>query len=234
MKKIINKLIRSLGRNDYSIDNTISSRNLFQIVANKGIQVVRGLLLKPFLNKSKGLIFLGKGSTLRFKSKISFGRTIIIGENVIINALSKEGMRFGNNISIGDNTIMECTGVISQLGEGIQIGDNVGFAQNCFIQVRGKVIIGNNVIFGPGSSVFSENHNFSNISVPINEQGVNRKGVIIKDGVWVGSGAKILDGVKVGAHSIIAAGAIVNKDVPPYAIVAGIPARVIKYRNHDS
>ena len=114
--------------------------------------------------------------------------------------------------------------------DGNEVGNNVGIAQNCFIQVRGQVTIGNNIIFGPGVGIFSENHNFSETDKYINEQGESRKGVKIEDGVWIGTAATILDGVTIGKNSIIAAGSVVNKDVPPYAVVGGIPAKIIKYR----
>jgi acetyltransferase-like isoleucine patch superfamily enzyme len=165
---------------------------------------------------------------MRYKSHIHFGKTIIIGDNVEINALSIEGVKIGNNFSIHRNSIIECTGVLRNIGIGIVIGNNVGIAQNCFIQVRGKVTIGNDVIFGPGVSIFSENHNYSDRSKFIHEQGETRKGVIIEDGVWVGSGAIVLDGVTIGRNSVIAAGSVVNKDIPSHCIAGGIPAKVLK------
>lgn len=231
MKNIINKLIRKLGRTGYKVDNNLSNFEIFLILSEKAIQYMRGLPLKFTLKSSKGAIFLGRNCKLKFKHKIEFGRTINIGDNVEINGLSKLGIKIGNNVSIHKNTIIECTGVISNLGEGLIIGNNVGIAQNCFLQVRGKVNIGNNVILGPGVSIFSENHNFSDHRKFINEQGVTRKGVIIEDGVWIASGSIILDGIKIGNNSIIAAGSVVNKDVPPFAIVGGVPAKVIKFRN---
>lgn len=231
MKKIINKIIQLLGRKNYTIDNSLTSYCLVLIILPKIHQLIRGLFLKLFIKKSRGVVFIGRNTKIKFKSKISLGRSIQIGDNVEINALSKEGIRIGNNVSILRNTIIECTGVICNLGEGLIIGNNVGIAQNCFIQVRGKVTIGNNVILGPGVSIFSENHNFSDLTKFINEQGETRQGITIEDGVWIASGATILDGVNVGANSIIAAGSIVNKDVPPYAIVGGTPAKIIKYRN---
>jgi len=182
------------------------------------------------LKESKGVVFLGRRSKIKFKYKIKVGKTITIGDNVEINALSKNGIIIGNNVSIHRNTIIECTGVIRQLGVGLIIGNNVGIAQNCFIQVRGEVIIGNNVIFGPGVSVFSENHKFSDPDIPIVEQGEKRKGVVIEDNVWIASGATILDGVHIGNNSIVAAGSVVNKNVPPYAIVGGVPAKILKFR----
>lgn len=230
IKKIIDKIINILGKANYHIDLSVSDYDLYIILKIKLLQLIRGLFLKLFLKESKGLIFLGKRTKIKFKSKIRFGKTTTIGDNVEINALSKFGISFGNNVSVLNNTIIECTGVLSKLGEGLIIGNNVGIAQNCFIQVRGRVKIGNNVIFGPGVSIFSENHNFNNLDIPISMQGETRQGVKIEDGVWIGTRAVILDGVTVGANSIIAAGSIVNKDVHPYTIVGGIPAKIIKYR----
>lgn len=231
MKILLNKFAQFLGRKDYSIDNLISSRDLFKIIANKLLQLIRGLCIKPFFKKSNGLIFIGRGAKIKFKTNFSHGRSCQIGANVEINALSREGISLGNNVTILRNTIIECTGVIRNIGEGLVIGNNVGIAQNCFIQVRGKVSIGNNVIFGPGVSIFSENHNFSDVTRYINEQGETRKGVIIEDGVWVASNATILDGVTIGESSIVAAGSVVNRNVPPFTIVGGIPAKFIKLRN---
>jgi acetyltransferase-like isoleucine patch superfamily enzyme len=230
MKKIINKLIQKLGRKNYQIDSSISETELIFVLYSKFIKLIRGFFLKIRLKSSKGFIFVGAGTKIRFKSKISIGKSLQIGDNVEINALSKNGIKIGNNVSILKNTIIECTGVIRELGEGLVIGNNVGIAQNCFIQVRGLVTIGDNIIFGPGVSIFSENHNFSEIDKYINEQGETRKGVKIEDGVWIGTAATILDGVTIGKNSIVAAGSVVNKDVPPYTVVGGIPAKIIKYR----
>jgi len=105
-------------------------------------------------------------------------------------------------------------------------------AQNCFIQVRGKVIIGNNIIFGPDVKIFSENHNFSDTNTSINLQGETRKGVTIEDGVWIGTGATILDAVTIGKNSIVAAGSVVNTDINPNTIVGGIPAKIISVRKN--
>ncbi len=230
MKKIINKLIKELGRENYEIDKKLFRKDLLIVVINRAFQIFRGFFLKPFLRKSKGLIFLGRSVKIKHKHLIKMGKSIIIGDYVEINALSINGIEIGNNVTIHRNTIIECTGVIRQIGEGLIIGNNVGIAQNCFIQVRGEVKIGNNVIFGPNVSIFSENHNFSNPDLPVNVQGETRKGVSIEDGVWIGTRAIILDGVHIGKNSIVAAGSVVTKDVPQYAIVGGVPAKIIKMR----
>jgi acetyltransferase-like isoleucine patch superfamily enzyme len=230
MKKIINRVLSLLGRNDYQIDSAMQNRYLLIILFRKGIDCIRGFLVSRLFSSSVGVVFIGRNVDIKAKSKVSVGRTINIGNNVTINALSKEGIHLGDNFTMLANSIIECTGVMSNLGEGLVIGNNVGIAQGCFIQVRGKVVIGNNVILAPGVSIFSENHLFDDPNIFINEQGVSRKGVIIDDGVWIGSGATILDGVRIGANSVIAAGAVVTKDVPKNTVVAGIPAKVIKSR----
>ena len=230
MRKFIDCLIQKLGKKDYHIDENISSYDLFLIIKMRFIQVIRGIFLKLKLKSSKGLIFKGKKCKIIFSKHIIVGKSLTIGDNVEINALCRKYVIIGNNVSILKNTIIECTGVISQLGEGIEIGDNVGIAQNCFIQVRGKIKIGNNVIFGPHVSIFSENHNYQNINIPIKDQGASRIGVIIEDDCWIGSNTIILDGVNIGKGSIIAAGSVVTKDVIPNSIIGGIPGKLIKMR----
>lgn len=229
-RKNLSKIFEKIGKSNYVLDNHLSSYDLAVILWCKGFELVRGFWTRLFLKGSSGLLFVGRRCKIRHKSRILIGRTVTIGDNVEINALSKEGIIIGSNVSILRNSIIECTGVIRNLGEGLIIGNNVGIAQNCFIQVRGKVIIGNDVIFGPGVSLFSENHIFDNPDLPVSIQGEIRKGVIIGDGVWVGARSVILDGVQIGKNSIIAAGSIVNKEVPPYAVAAGVPARILRIR----
>jgi acetyltransferase-like isoleucine patch superfamily enzyme len=230
IKSIFNKIINKLGKENYVIDDSLTSYDLLVILKYRFNSLIRGLFLKLFLGSSEGIIFLGRHTKISFKKKIRAGRTLTIGDYVEINALSREGIKLGNNVSIHRNTIIECTGVIRSLGIGLEIGNNVGIAQNCFIQVRGKVVIGNDVILGPGVSIFSEDHIFENPDLPIVVQGEIRKGVVIEDGVWIGSRAVVLDGVRICKNSIIAAGSIVTKDVEAYSIVAGAPAKIIRIR----
>jgi acetyltransferase-like isoleucine patch superfamily enzyme len=230
IRRFLNRIIAKLGKSGYQLDSNLSNHDLISFTWLKFCSVARGLLIKPFLGSSVGLIFLGKHTKLKYRNKIRAGKTLTLGDYVEINALSREGVTIGNNVSIQKNTIIECTGVIRDLGIGLTIGNNVGIAQNCFIQVRGRVSIGNDTIFGPGVYLFSENHKFDDPELPVVVQGETRKGVKVEEGVWVGSRSVILDGVTIGRNSIIAAGSVVNRDVPPFSIVGGIPAKVIKER----
>lgn len=231
MNKLLNLIISKIKGESYKIDENIKISTMIGIVFEKVFMLIRGIWYKIFLKDSKGLLFIGKRTKIKNCKKIRFLGSATIGENCMIDALSKDGIKVGNNFSIGRNSIIECTGVIRELGEGLEIEENVGIAANAFIAVRGKVKIGKDTIIGPGVSIHSENHTFEDLDKPIRLQGATRKGVNIGQDCWIGSKVIILDGVNIGNHVIVAAGAVVNKDVPDYAIVGGIPAKVIKMRN---
>ena len=231
--RLINKVITKIKKEPYKIDDEIKYSTLLTIIRDKAFMVVRGIRHKILLKESKGILFVGKKVKIREHKKIRIKGSATIEDGCCINALSKGGITIGNNFSLGRNSIIECTGVIRELGEELVIGENVGIAANAFIAMRGKVKIGDNTIFGPGVSIHAENHNFNDTNIPIRKQGATRKGVVIGEDCWIGSKAIILDGVKIGNHAIVAAGAVVTKDVPDYAIVGGVPAKVIKMRKEE-
>ena len=114
-------------------------------------------------------------------------------------------------------------------GNDIVIGDNSGLGVNC--EVRGPLVIGANVMMGPDVRIMTAKHDTSRTDIPMCQQGhLPKQKVVIGDDVWIGAGVIILPGLTIGSGSIIGAGAVVTKDVPEYAVVAGVPAKVIKYR----
>ena len=111
----------------------------------------------------------------------------------------------------------------------LKIGNHSGIGVRAYLQ--GDITIGDYVMMAPDVSIFTTNHNTERIDIPMCQQGnAAEKPVVIGNDVWIGTRATIMGGVTVGDHSIIAAGAVVTKNVPEYAIVGGIPAKVIKYR----
>lgn len=115
-----------------------------------------------------------------------------------------------------------------KLNSKISIGNNSGIGdQNYFI---GEVKIGSDVMIGPQVMFIACNHEYKNKNIPMNKQGAKSKGIIIDDNVWIGARAIILDGVHIKSGSIIAAGAVVTKDVEENSIVGGNPAKFIKSR----
>ena len=128
--------------------------------------------------------------------------------------------------SLGDYSVIESFACINNAVGDVVIGDHTRIGlHNTII---GPVEIGNNVNLAQGITVTALNHNFSDTNKRIDEQGVSTNSVTIEDDVWVGANAVILPGVTIGEHCVVAAGAIVTKDVPPHSLVAGVPAKVIK------
>jgi maltose O-acetyltransferase len=116
-------------------------------------------------------------------------------------------------------------------GKGMEIGDYSGIGVNSIV---GVLKVGKHVMMSPEVRIITKNHIFSDLSVPIPLQGSEPpRPVIIEDGAWIASRAIILPGRKIGKGAIVGAGAVVTKDVPPYAIVGGNPARILRYRTQN-
>lgn len=94
--------------------------------------------------------------------------------------------------------------------------------------IIGPVCIGNHVNLAQGITVTALNHNFEDVTKRIDEQGISTKPVIIGDDVWIGANAVVLPGVTIGRHCVVAAGAVVTKDVPDHSVVGGVPAKILK------
>lgn len=131
---------------------------------------------------------------------------------------------FGKNVNIERGAVFT---------PGLSIGDNSGVGIKC--EVYGQVTIGKDVMMGPEVIIYTSGHKFDNIEIPMWKQGsTEAKPVVIKDDVWIGRRAIILPGVTIGTGVVIGAGAVVTKDVPDYAVVGGVPAKVLKYRKTNT
>jgi acetyltransferase-like isoleucine patch superfamily enzyme len=214
----------------YRFRTPYTDRQLVTIFWYRGLQAVRGLPKRLTLRLSGGLLFCGRSVVVEHGYLIRSGANLILEDFVQINALSEKGVSFGRNVTIGKGAIIACTGVIANRGVGLEIGDYSAVGAQSFIGCQGGIRLGSNVIMGPGVRIFSENHNYADLATPIRLQGENRTGVVIEDDCWIGSGVTILDGVTIGNGSLIAAGSVVTKSIPPFSVVAGVPAKVLKNR----
>lgn len=115
-------------------------------------------------------------------------------------------------------------------GSNMAVGDNVDFAWNVLITTRGGIEIGDRVLIGYNTQIFSANHIVPALPDKIFYSGHKLEKVVIEKDVWIGAGCIVLPGVTIGEGAIVAAGSVVTKDVPKYAYVAGVPAKVLKYR----
>ena len=127
---------------------------------------------------------------------------------------------------LGRRSVIESYCCINNAVGDVTIGDYTRIGIHC--TVIGPVCIGNHVNLAQGITVTALNHNFADTNRRIDEQGISTRPVVISDDVWIGANAVILPGVTIGRHVVVAAGAVVTKDVPDSCVVAGIPAKVVK------
>jgi len=225
MFKLIEKITGRLG-----LLNNLNNKQRLYILISYLLRLLRYNILRVFLKNSTLIGFCGQHTRIVGGRNIQFGKGISIGRRVTINAFAAESFLFGDSVTIRDGCHFCSLGVLGQPSGKLILGNNVGISEYCFIQVRGDVVVGDNVILGPGVMILSENHNFQDRDKLIRKQGVKRIGVKIDDDVWIGAGAKILDGVTISRGAIVAAGAIVTKSVREYEIVGGVPAKLLKER----
>ena len=191
-----------------------------------------GLLLRKLFYPSllgscgRGVIF-GQGVALRHPRKIHIGDGTVIDDHVLLDAkgVANQGIRIGDNGFIGRNSILSCKDGDIVLGSHI----NIGF--NCEIFSSSRVEVGDYGLFAAYTYVVGGGHDHSDLGALMIDQPRPSVGVVIGRNVWLGAGAKVLDGVTLGANVVVGAGAVVNESLPDSVIAAGVPAKIIKRRD---
>jgi acetyltransferase-like isoleucine patch superfamily enzyme len=174
----------------------------------------------------KGVIF-GKNLVLRHPHQMKIGNHVVIDENCLLIADEVEGI----GITIGDNVILSRNSILMAKGGRIEIGENSNIGSNCFFGTTNRVTVGKNVLIAANGYVGGGRYKYDRLDLPPMKQEMYSVGEqTIGDNVWLGANVIVIDGINVGHDSIIGAGAVVTRDVPPYSIAAGVPARVIKSR----
>jgi acetyltransferase-like isoleucine patch superfamily enzyme len=223
------RLISKLKKSEYAVDEGIPPSALLSVCLRRFSWFLRGVVKLLFLQRRVSIVFMGPGVNLRNANMIRFGRGVTLERGVIIDGLSTDGMEIGDNVMIGPYCVIRAS-LLSHLGKGFHLGRHSSLDAYSFVGAGGGVWVGDGVIMGQHISFHAENHNFELGDRPIRDQGVTGQGIVIDDDCWVGSNVTFLDGVHVGTGCVIAAGAVVTKDIPPYSVAAGIPARVINSR----
>ena len=123
------------------------------------------------------------------------------------------------NVALGDNASVQAYSVL------------VGYGS--LDAPTGPIQIGNDVRIAPHVMMIAANHRFAAPDRPIRNQGLDHAPIVIEDDVWIGGRVNVVAGVRIGRGSVIGAGAVVTKDIPPYSVAVGVPARVIRSRIED-
>ncbi|HEV8310883.1 MAG TPA: acyltransferase [Methylomirabilota bacterium] len=188
--------------------------------------LLRSRLYPRLLGACGRNVSFGVNVTLRHPRKIRIGDDVAVDDGCVLDAkgTANEGIRIGRRVFLGRNTILTCK------DGDIVLEDGVNISYHCAVFSASSVRIGADTLLAAYCYVVGGGHDFDRTDVPVIRQGRPSKGIEIGSGVWLGAGAVILDGVGVGHDAVVGAHAVVTQDVPPFAVAAGAPARVIRDR----
>lgn len=179
------------------------------------------------------LFRLPNTSNIGWNTRIVGGR-ISVGANTVIEdfAYLQSGWVFSSQeyIKIGNDCSIRPYAQIYSWGGFVEIGDACSINTHTTLYGTGGIHIGNFVRIAAQTVIVASSHRFESLEVPIKDQGFTAQGIVVDDDVWVGAGCCILDNVTIGRGAIVAAGAVVNRNVEAYSIVGGVPARPIGTR----
>ena len=180
----------------------------FQALPGRFGSLMRRIYYKPRFLKSGWSLSIAKNVEICCPKNISLGQQVSLVSGVVIRACDNASLVIGNSFSANGNVR-----IIADCGGAITIGDNV--------------------MIGPNTVIRSTNHEYNRLDIPMIRQGHKPGKISIGDDVWIAANVVILADVEIGTHAIVAAGAVVTRSVPEYAIVAGVPAKVIGSRKDD-
>jgi len=188
--------------------------------------VIRKALYPMLLGSCGRNVVFGQHVVLRHPHKVHIGSNVVIDDHCLIDAKgeSNRGIRIGSGVFVGRNSILSCK------NGDIELGDRANIGFNCELFSASRVTIGRAVLMAAYGYVIGGDHDFSDPAKAVLAQSRTSTGVVIGDGVWMGAGAKVLDGVEIGPLAVIGAAAVVRENVPASAIAVGIPARVVSTR----
>ncbi|MGB3641105.1 MAG: DapH/DapD/GlmU-related protein [Rivularia sp. (in: cyanobacteria)] len=188
---------------------------------------LRNFVYRSLLNKIGKSVNIQHFVELIGTPSIEIGDSVSLLKGVQINALGHPN----NKVQIKDRVRLERGVDIRSLDDThIIIDENAYIGPYVIITGTGDITIGKNCLIAPHCGIFANNHIFADPTRLIEEQGVTREGIVIEDDCWLGHNVTVLDGVNIGKGSIIGAGSVVNKSIPPFSIAVGTPARIIRNR----
>ncbi|MGB0713801.1 MAG: acyltransferase [Gammaproteobacteria bacterium] len=190
------------------------------------IRALKDLLAPLKVQQAGPGVTIEPGATFDFPSNITLGAHARVARRAMLRANTKiePGIRVGERSLVLENALINAN-------EGhVNIGDDCWIGPFCLLYGNGGIDIGNGVLIAAHTSINTVSHNADRADQPMSQQGINTAPVVIEDDVWIGLNASILQGVRIGTGSIIGAGSVVTRDIPPYSIAVGTPARVLKSR----
>jgi acetyltransferase-like isoleucine patch superfamily enzyme len=140
----------------------------------------------------------------------------------------------GAAIVLAQDADIRSFALLHAYGGSIRVGRRSCVNHFCFVNGAGGVDLGDDVMLGTHTVILSSEHSYDDLTTPMGQQPSRARPVVIEDDVYLGAHVTVLAGVRIGTGAIVAAGAVVNRDVPPYAIVGGVPAKLIRSRRDEA
>jgi acetyltransferase-like isoleucine patch superfamily enzyme len=191
--------------------------------------VLRKLAYPLVLGSCGRNVTFGQGVVLRHPAKIHVGDDVVVDDLVLLDAkgTTNHGIRLGNGVFLGRGTILSCKDGDIDLGDHV----NIGFHSEIFS--GSTVTVGKYGLFAAYTYLVGGGHEFDRPDVPVIEQARSSRGITLGENVWLGTGAKVLDGVRVGRDVVVGAGAVVTEDLPDGVVAVGVPARAVRRRDPE-
>jgi acetyltransferase-like isoleucine patch superfamily enzyme len=185
--------------------------------------ILRGIVYRTVLGGIGTSCLIEEDVRLQVPQRIFLGDRVFLGQCAYLDG-QVSSLRLGSEVHVARFSTLRA-------GEqGILLHDGVGVNTRCYLDGNGGVEIGANTLLSPGVQIISGNHIFQDRNTLIRNQGTQYGKVTIGSDCWIGTNVIILPGVTIGNGAVLAAGAVVTKDVPEFAIALGVPARVTGYR----
>jgi len=219
-------------------DSVVGERGLLRLLLHEAVITLTswipgalGLVLRrasyPLLLGAVGRnVTFGQGVVLRHPSKIRLSDDVVVDDLVMLDAKgsTNQGITIGSGVFLGRGTILSCKNGDIVLGDHV----NVGFHSEIFS--GSSVAVGSYGLLAAYTYLAGGGHEFAR-AVPVIEQARTSRGIVLGENVWLGTGAKVLDGVRIGKDVVVGAGAVVAEDLPEGVVAVGVPARVVRSRD---
>ena len=186
----------------------------------------RHRLLAMKLREMGTSVMVDASARLDYPDRITLGDRVRVNHCAVLRANSDEGITLSHDSVVQDFSLLNANEGFIELGERSWLG------AGSHIYGNGGVTIGADVLIAAQTVINTVSHHADDLTRPINDQGIYVDPVVIEDDVWIGTGARIMQGVTIGRGAIVGANSLVNRDVPGGAIVYGTPARIASRRTH--
>ncbi len=190
---------------------------------------LRSKLYPLLLGRVGRNVAFGANVVLRHPHKIFIGDDVVLDDQCCLDAkgTTNRGITVGDGVFLGRNTILSCKNGDITLGQDANVGFNVEIFSAAHVRVGARTLIAAYTYLVGGD------HLFDRVDIPVLHQARNARGIDVADHVWLGAHVVVTDGSTVGRDAIVGAGAVVTRDVPEFAVVTGVPARVLRDRRQQ-